>query len=442
MRPSKVPGSRLGRFLYRQLKAHGITQSQLAKRLKVSSATITRLIQGETKRLKTVTIEDFCEAIGLSSEQTREFKVLAAEGDLVFAASTPATPRPLDSPTPLFRYRHLDLDVLDSALMGWSTALGHNHDPIDVLNRLIPINQTLKELQEQSLNPRVADLRISGGMLIAAVKEAVLPWRTQRPVESIRVYDDLEKLFFEDPRKLPKGFERHQARLMLRRAILYRERDEVERCLEELELIRSFDLDRVEDHTLQVALATQSLHTTTTFMEPTERIISEWQKSADKIRARIDAFPIVAAEKEHLQAVVDYTMGVGWKRFMWRLHTQTPSARTPTRMIEEYARNAVSWLDTLRKGPEGAHAVRNINMYHESISDSLAAPEMAASVIDALVWSNPEEALARAEQLRADAESRFPTVLAKLDESIRLANWRLGRIGRTTKDVTVLIARV
>ena len=90
-------------------------------------------------------------------------------------------------------------------------------------------------MQEQSLNPRVADLRISSGMLMAAVKEAVLPWRTQRPYETIRVYDDLEKLFFEDPHKLPKGFERQQARLMLRRAILNRERDEVDRCLEELE---------------------------------------------------------------------------------------------------------------------------------------------------------------------------------------------------------------
>ena len=197
-------------------------------------------------------------------------------------------------------------------------------------------------------------------------------------------------------------------------------------------LIKSFDLDRIEDHTLQVALAAQSLHTTTTFMEPTERVIYEWRKAADKIRARIDAFPIAAEEKQQLYAVVDYTMGVGWKRFMWRLHMKTPYNRTPSRLIEEYARNAVGWLDALRTGPDGAHAVRNINMYHDSISDSLAAPEMEASVIDALVWSNPEEALARAKQLRAIAELRFPTVLAKLDESIRLANWRLGRANKET----------
>src|SRR5258707_9223695 len=118
--------------------------------------------------------------------------------------------------------------------------------------------------------------------------------------------------------------------MMLGRAVLFREKDAIERCLEELDLIKSFDVDRGEDYALQVALATQSLHTTTTFMEPTERVISEWRKVADKIRARIDAFGIGTAEKQQLHAVVDYTMGVGWKRFMWRLHMRDPQLRTPS----------------------------------------------------------------------------------------------------------------
>ena len=89
MRPPKVPGSKLGKFLHRQLKDHGIAQSQLAKRLSVSSATITRLLQGETKRLKTVTIEDFCGAIKLSPEHAREFRMLVAETGLSFATGAP-----------------------------------------------------------------------------------------------------------------------------------------------------------------------------------------------------------------------------------------------------------------------------------------------------------------------------------------------------------------
>ena len=132
-------------------------------------------------------------------------------------------------------------------------------------------------------------------------------------------------------------------------------------------------------------------------------------------------------------------MGVGWKRFMWRLHTRAPYNRTPSRAIETYAANAVDWLDALRERPDGAQAVRNINMYHPSISGTLAAPELEASAIDALVWSNPEEAIHRAERLRAIAVTHFPTVLAKIDESIRLANWRLGR---AIKEETLMIARV
>jgi transcriptional regulator with XRE-family HTH domain len=433
---SRGPDARLYAFVDHYLRARGLTQTEVARRLHVSKVMVHRIISGETRQLSRVTEADFCHAMGFDLQTRRRFLLLAAEAGLLFASAVTAAPapQPRERPETLIRYRAVDLDIFESAVVGWSAALARGHDPREALARVERLDDQLKDIQHGAsrINARLAqdgryaDLRIRAGMLHAALQEAVLPWRLDRPSRAIATYDALmEDIFLTIPHyHLPRGYEKEQARLILRRATLHRERDQSDACAQELAALSTYALEVTQDPALRLAFEAQQLHTLATMAAPLE--IGEWQRRANQLRKRVDGLRLSNDALQDLHSIVDYTIGVGWKRFMWYLHQQHPQSPSPSPLIERYARQASHWLGTLRTSARGGRPVRNINLYHSSISDRSAAAELEASEIDALVWCEPEEAIRRATALRALAGSRYPSVLAKLDDAIRLAHWRLG----------------
>lgn len=435
--PAKPPGRRLtgapetehGRFLRKHLHLRRLKLSDVAYRLRVSSPTLTRLMHGITQHFKKITERDLANAAEFDSVSRRQFMVLLAAAGITLAAARPSyLLGDADGAPALVRDRHADLDVLEAGILGWSAALSHDHSPQEALAQMRIIDERLTQLHLSARDPRYIAARIHSGMLLAALQEAVLPWRTQRPAAALRTYGDLEReVFLPIARtRLLAGFEEEYARLLIRRAVLLRESEMADHCRGQLAHIPQRVLDAAVSPVVRVAFDTQSLHTHALMMAPTEAEIADWRRRATAIRTHIEQQPLSAEDRADLHLVVDYTMGVGYKSVMWKLHLQDPSA-VSSPQIERYAREASFWLDTLGTLHHGGRSVRYINLYHPSVSDTLSAPELAASALDALVWCQPETALARAVDIERDARDRYPAVLAKVQADKELARWRLGR---------------
>lgn len=436
--PAKKTDTRLAAFLRGRmddLKGRGISQADVAHRLGVSEATVSRVIHGRAVRLKEVTEEAFCQALELDEAARDQLHHRAASAGMRFAEYVPQERATNPRPPTVVRYRALDLDILESTIAGWSEALERHKEPSKVLLHVQRVHQRLRALTQSGRRADVSlaqdiaytGLRIRTTMLYAGLQEAVLPWRSERPRAAIATYQSLmDDVFLTVPdRQLPKGYEKDQARLLLRQALLERERERDDICEQGLHVVGAYDLEMTEDPVLQVAYETQRLHTSAIRGTPAD--IPAWEHRAAVVQRRINqlASSLPAEQVQNLQDVLDYAIGVGWKRFMWHLlqeQSQTrrgPQARVSSPRIAEYARRASNVLDGLRSRMQAGLSVHNINMYHPSIPVQAAAMELEASVIDALVWYEPEEAVHRSLALRSVAEERYPSVLPKLDDAIR-----------------------
>jgi hypothetical protein len=403
------------------------------------------VVNGQARRIDQIREEDFIRAAELDVPSRRRFLELLARVGVTFAALPIATrtelaPAPPRAPA-VVRYRRTDLGLFADAIDGWAAALSHDHDPAATLRAVERINAGLKAVDSSSGDVAIAIVRMRGGMLLAALQEAVYPWRTVRPQKAIATYDELEHHVFESvqsaslPSDVARVFARERARLFVRRAILLRERHQGDDC--DWVLRGVLDEEMVlatQDPVVLVAYVCQKLHTKATLTaSPGQREIDEWQREADRIRQRINRMRLPAPELDDLHAIVDYTLGVGWKSFMWHLHERHPDAPSPSPRIEQYARDASRYLGDLRArgeaadGARGGRALRYINVYHDSISDTLSAPELQASELDALVWCEPEMAVDRADMLLRGPLQRLPSMRAKAVSNARLASWRMGR---------------
>ncbi|MBF6590957.1 MAG: hypothetical protein IVW57_10580 [Ktedonobacterales bacterium] len=354
----------------------------------------------------------------LDEMSRREFFQLAATAGVTFAAAKvtimEATKRG-GHPPPIGRYREIDLDTFSIALNGWAAAISHGHDLSEGLAAVSQLDARLRKLQSYGSDVRFAEARLRSAELLAALQEAIYPWRKERPRTTIATYEGVMNAVFGDMRMPKTGFGPRYVRLVARHAVLRRENEQAWWCAHELNALDDRLIQATNDPVFEVAYACQRLHTLAI-----QNKMYLWRNESDAVRVRVEHMRVDTNLREELHAIVDYTMGVGLKGFAWHLTRERPSSP----MIERYAAEACEHFARLRAGGRGGLAVRHINLYHPAITAAKSAPEFEAAEIDALVWCAPDEAIRRATLLRPRAEQLYPAVVRKLDDDIHLAQRR------------------
>jgi len=419
-RSVKAPQAKLSEFLTQYLERHHLTGAEVARRLGVSELMIWRLAHGVTLRFRKINKAALAQALELDEQDRRTFFDLTTRAGVVFAgeASAPAgRPDAIKMPVQI-RYRQVDLDIYELAIQGWAAAAPR--DPRAALEAMQQLNmQVGTGVLFAADDLRLVKLRISSTMLLGALQETVLPWWKERP-RTVQTYNALAKEIFH-AEWAKEAFPREYAQLILRRAVLYREAQQIQICEGLLARLDEEALKRTQDPVIMAAYYSQHLHTLSK-----EGRLFAWQRESDALRRKVEGLTTDPHVREELLAIVDYTIGVGYKSFMWNLRQAT--AESATRLRRTYAEQAYHWLAGLHAGPQSLRSVRHINLYHGSLTDEQTIPELESSEIDALVWYAPEEALRRAIELRPGVERLYPSVVKKLDSNISLAQKRLGLI--------------
>jgi hypothetical protein len=426
--------SQLGEFIVRRLRQIKQPRKWLAAQIGVAPSTITRIVNGETQAWRKIEPTEIAEALRLSdnpeSQVSRQaFFALFAKTILGVAATSAAAEEIAAS----IRHARRDFSSIATPRVplgifdAQEIALSHIESDLRNQNPQFPPARLLKEakrlydeLQEMPLSPSEdahARLVVRSGMLLAALQESVLTWGTDRPRQTTRTYNDLEA-FIRRTRD-PVQFSADYIRLLLRRAVLFREDEWADECYTILSGSSvTYFIQASGDPTAEVAVLTQRAHTLAV-----QENFPAWKRAVDRARDHVESMAVSARTRQRLHAIVDYTVGVGYKRFMWMLREDD----TRRREREAFARLAYDQLSELRQSAFGGSSTRDINFYHPCITDSRSLLELEASAIDALVWCDPEAVPARCSALRAQARSSYPAVLGKLDRNLVLVEKILGR---------------
>lgn len=211
-RRSSQPRTELGLLIQKHIDHLGITRAELAQRLHVSSSTVGRLLNGDTRVVQRVSAESICDALGLDEMDRREFMKLAGGvSAATFAFATGASASKLSKSL-------VDLDLAN--------------DHADALSRLINqgdvrfVMESAQRWYNRLLqNPPDKDqyyaaTQIRYGILLGSAQEFVLPW-FQRSQAAIQTYNSIEQEVIL--RFGVRTFRHEYANLLSHRAPLYRE---------------------------------------------------------------------------------------------------------------------------------------------------------------------------------------------------------------------------
>jgi len=257
-------------------------------------------------------------------------------------------------------------------------------------------------------------------MLLGALQETVLGWWKERPLISGETYGTLAEEIFPLARQSHHADTRvemiqsERARLDLRRAVLLREGKRMEECDTLLyRLNDQFHIERLlfePQHAVAiVAYACQRVHTLAV-----ENRFRTWEYELKRTRDYVSSANVSDAMRERLFGIVAYTVGVGYKRFMW--HNRTRAA-----VRASFADMAYRTLKRLRESGAGGQATHDINLYHVNVPLSYVEPELETSEIDALLWLDPRAAFEQTMALMVRASSTYPSLLTKLSEQVALS---------------------
>lgn len=338
---------------------------------------------------------------------------LLTPGALLRGRSEVGLPRrALGGASPLQR---LDIDEIAAKVHSLGQRIEHGAD----LQQAAASAQSLSAALWQSVSlgeiaisdPLVAATTLSADMLLAAIQEATLGWWQDRPRITGDTYGRLTSLL--DQTRDP-GLRRHRGRIDVRRAVLLREAKQSARAVQVLDVsfaAEEFDLRSEDDEGALLLLAAhcQRIHT---YAVQGRR--ATWHRELSILEEATDREARSDSAKRRLLNVIQYTRGVGYKRFMWE-------ARAHPKKRSQFAQESFTALSALQSLPDGARAVHDINLYHPSLPFTLCEPELASSAADALVWLWPEEAERQLRELQADGARRYPSVLRKIAAQLTLA---------------------
>lgn len=444
-RKSIRPTTAHGQFIHDRLIALRISRSQLAERLGVSNATITRLLNGHVAA-GTVNLDRLCTALRITEMERRDFLKLIGVAIIAPKPVLEQLSVPAHSVAPLaLRRSGVDFDEFHAALDLCAEGLQGNRDPRNLLSPVQRISDKLARLQDagrvSAADPAFVEISVRTGMLLGALQETVLGWWKERPLISGETYWTLAEEVFplarssrsNDPRTVMLRTE--HARLDLRRAVLLREGKQLDECDALLYALKDqFHIERLlsdpQGAVAIVAYACQRVHTLAV-----ENRYQDWETELKRTRDYVADAAVSDAMRQRLRGIVAYTVGVGYKRFMWH-YRKRDSLRT------SFAEKAYRTLKRLRESGDGGQATHDINLYHASIPLAYVEPELETSEIDALLWLNPQAAFEQTMALRVRVASTYPSLLTKLDEQITLSQELRGLdLGARSEEIQAWHAR-
>ncbi len=387
-RPTIAPTTQSGIFLQKKLDELRLTRRSLAKRLGVSSSTVGRLLNGDTRVVQRISAEAICEALGLDEVQRRDFlKIIGAAGAGTFALPTGA-----DAPRTV-KYK-VDLDLLND----YADSLQHlinKGEAQYVMEKAQHWYHTLLQEPPYVKDTRLAETQIRFGILFGASQEFVFPWY-QRGHTAIRTYNHIENNVI--CRFNLDTFRHLYANLLSHRAPLYREIGQFEESARQFE-DGIYWLRYVDDPLLRANLFRSRIH-----VRAVQGDALQWARELEE--ARRDALQTGNVFYEELIGLLDYVEGEGYKRLAFNIHRVPPE-----QMRTEYARRALYSLAQSRSKtawyPRAHHMLTQI------------------SEAQCLVWLDPEEATRIAEQLHVEAIVAYPALLAKINRTLLFARERM-----------------
>jgi transcriptional regulator with XRE-family HTH domain len=385
---------RFGRFLTERLRAIGASQSWLARQIKVAPSTISRLARGKLTTTHRVEPQALCRALDLSAVDRRAFLALAAEAYLM--------PLVFQRAPAQLRFRGIEQRVgLSLEEVGQEVATLRARRTGGEVESGYQRTKALYEAMFQTpvsttrlmRSPELAQAKLRVGFEYCEAQAAYLGWYVRVPamIETLnRLENDILNYF------PPKLFASEHGHLLNLRGPLYYKRPNVyhttagfDECIDEL----SRALDRLhwlyEESSLQVELLRNRAHAYLLRGNATA-----WQ--ADLETARRVASGMRGHEGETFQALVVYSWGEGYKRLASR-------RALPRRERWRYADKALQALPV-------SEAIFHQHHYWEGY-------ELLAQIAEAqcLIQQDADEALRRADMLRAAAETFYPSLLAKID---------------------------
>lgn len=385
-RRSSTPITELGLCIQRHLDCLGKTRAELARRLHVSPSTVGRLLNGDTRIVQHVSVENICDALELNEIDRRTFLNLVGVASATgFALATGAKPARTTE-------KHIDLDLAD--------------DHMNALQRLLDKGDTQyvmesarqwydRLLVEPSKDIRYGALQIRYGILLGAAQEFVVPWY-RRGYEAIRTYDSIENDVIV--RFDLKTFRQEYAYMISHRAPLLREMGHYEESAAQYE-DGIYWVKTVHDPQLRANLFRSRIHASAILGNELR-----WARELEE--ARKDALFLFTNHHNEVFGLLDYVEGEGFKRLAYTTHVNMS-----VREREAYASRALQSF---------IHARPRLQAYTDSHHML-----MRVSEAQCLVWIDPQHAICEVELLREVAEQHYPALVEKIERVILFARRRL-----------------
>ncbi len=438
--PPREPSTRWGTYIHDRLRFLNINRLTLARRLDVSPATVTRLLNGRVAA-RTIKVGVLCETLQLHGEERDAFLEILKDG-LISARAGRASQSSAPAASPratgdtrdgqrasaagltVLRNFGRDFDAYYATIELCALALKGHQDPATLLKTFQPAHNWIEAVSEsgqmRASDPALLEIRMRSGMLLAALQEMTLGWWGARPTIADNAYGIIAEDVVPHIRPTRHAEERSDLlrtealRLNVRRAVLLREGSKHSDADDLLAgMAGDLHIDQIgyapAGAVLIVAYNAQRIHTLAA-----QNQLAQWQDELKRARDAVAFAPVSHTERARLHAILDYAQGVGAKRFMWYSQTR-PGVRTG------FAENAYKTLRDLRQGRFGARATHDINLYHSSVPLYYMEPELECSEIDALIWIDPRAAFEQAMSLLARAQRLYPTLVGKIEKQVDLS---------------------
>lgn len=322
----------------------------------------------------------------------RDFLKLAR--DTSACAVIPGAMRNIRATAPLLmRFSSVDLDHADYIV---SELQDHFHRG-NASYVLQVARRYIRQLEQAALPSgitRATEIQMRLSMLFARAQECVLPWY-ERVSPTIDTYDRIESAVLT---KLPRSsYPWYHAQLLARRAPLYRESGNMGKSLEQFTLALDYCLSEVVDSELPVELYYSRAHIWA--IKGDERL---WQVDLHRAKEYAQKAGYVDS---NLLRLITYTEGEGYKRLAFNKRLDlTKDRRT------QYAAQGIAHF-------QYSHLEKSQWVGHALLSRVAEA--------QCLILLEPEEAIRRAESLRAEAQRLYPSIVQKIDRTIDIARQHL-----------------
>jgi tetratricopeptide (TPR) repeat protein len=243
---------------------------------------------------------------------------------------------------------------------------------------------------------RAAELQMRFGLLLARVQDATLPWY-QRAYPAIQTYNRIEE---EILHKYPlRAFPFYRAYLLAHRGPLFREIGQLEKSIEQFTRALDTHIHDLDDTALHVELYYSRAH-----VWAVRGNINNWLQDLEA--ARTVAQTAQGDQRKQLLGLINYTQGEGYKRLAYnrRLDLSDP-----------------------QRAQCAARGLTCFEQAHFALEKCWAAHTLIHGVAEAqcLVWLDPNESILQAERLRVQAHRVYPSIVQKIDHTIRVARSRL-----------------